>query len=96
MTTQRRVLRRSEKLERCGVTDGCMIQVTSRMRGGGGRYKDKKSKAEKQVTSQKSVSNEGPAILESEKEAVIRMWEENEGSLKFIEVIPEGNGTGRS
>ena len=37
------------------------------------------------------MSNEGPAILESEKEAVIRMWDENEGSRKFIEVIPEGS-----
>ena len=54
--------------------------------------KDKKSKAEKkQVTSQKSVSNEGPAILESEKEAIIQMWEGNEGSRKFIEIIPEGS-----
>ena len=46
MTTQGRVLRRNEKLESCGVTDGCMIQDTSRMRGGG-RHKDKRNKAEK-------------------------------------------------
>ena len=85
-----RVLRRNEKLKSCGVTDGCTIQVTSRMRGGG-KHKEKKSKAEKkQVTSQKSVSNEGPAILESKKEATIRMWEEDEGSRKLIEVTPEG------
>ena len=64
---------------------------SGRMRGGG-KHKDKKGKAEnKQVTSQKSVSNEGPAILDSEKEAIIRTWQENEGSRKFIEVIPEGS-----
>ena len=41
----------------------------------GGMRKDKKSKAEKkQVTSQKPMSNEGPTILESEKEAIFRMW----------------------
>ena len=34
VTTQGRVLRRNEMLESCGVTDRCMIQVTSRMRGG--------------------------------------------------------------
>ena len=40
VTTQGRVLKRSEKLKSCGVTDGCTIQVTSR----GGRHKDKKRK----------------------------------------------------
>ena len=66
-----KVLRRDEKLKSCGVSDGCRIQVTSRMRGGG-RHKDKKTKVEKkQVTGQEPVRNEGPAILESEKEAVI-------------------------
>ena len=89
VTMHGRMLRRNEKLKSCGVTDGCTIQVTSRPRGGG-KHKDKKSKAEKkQVTSQKAVSNEGPAILESKKEAIIRMWEENEGNLKFIQGISE-------
>ena len=75
LTMQGRVLKRSEKLRSCGVTDGCTIQGTSRMRGGG-RHKDKKSKVEKkQVTRQEPVRNEGPAFLESEKEAVIRMLE---------------------
>ena len=46
VTLHGRVLKRSEKLKSCAVTDGCMIQVTSRMRGGG-KHKDKKSKAEK-------------------------------------------------
>ena len=91
VTMHGRVLRRNEKLKSCGVTDGCTIQVTSRLRSGG-KHKDKKSKAEKrQVTSQKAVSNEGPAILESKKEAIIRMWEENEGNRKFIQGISEGS-----
>ena len=45
VTLRGRVLKRSEKLKSCEVTDGCTIQVTSRMRGGG-RHKDKRSKAE--------------------------------------------------
>ena len=76
VTMHGRTLKRSEKLNSCGVSDGCTIQLTNRMRGR--EHMDKKSNAEKkQATSQKSVSNEGPAILEREKETVIRMWEEN-------------------
>ena len=91
MTSGGRVLRRSDKLRSCGVSDGYTIQVTSRMRGGG-RHKDKKSKAEKkQVTRQEPVSNEGPAVLESEKDAVIRMMEETEGYREIIKSISEAN-----
>ena len=43
VTLHGRVLKKSEKLKSCGVTDGCTIQVTNRMRGGG-RHKVKKSK----------------------------------------------------
>ena len=43
MTMHGRVLKRSEKLKSCGVTDGCATQITSRIRGGG-RHKDKKRK----------------------------------------------------
>ena len=43
VTMQGKVLRTSEKLKSCGVTDGCTIQVTSRIRRGG-RHKVKKSK----------------------------------------------------
>ena len=32
VTMHGRVLKRREKLRRCGLTDGCSIQVTSRMR----------------------------------------------------------------
>ena len=56
VTMHGKVLRRNEKLKSCGVTDGCTIQVTSRMRGGG-KHKDKKGKVEKkQVTRQEPVT----------------------------------------
>ena len=51
VTMQGKVLRTSEKLKSCGVTDGCTIQVTSRVRGGG-KHKDKKSKGEKKQVAQ--------------------------------------------
>ena len=47
VTLHGRILKRGEKLRSCEVTDGCTIQVTSRMRGGG-KHKDKKSKIEKE------------------------------------------------
>ena len=51
VTMQGKVLKTSEKLKSCGVTDGCTIQVTSRMRGGG-KHKDRKSKGEKKQVAQ--------------------------------------------
>ena len=42
-------LRRRDKLESCELRDGSILEVTSRMRGGG-RHKDKKSKSEKKQT----------------------------------------------
>ena len=54
-TMQGKVLRASEKLKSRGVTDGCTIQVTSRMRGGG-MHREKKSKIEKERSgSQKKI-----------------------------------------
>ena len=47
VTSGGRILRRDEKLKSCEVTDGCTVEVTSRMRGGG-KHKDKKSKIEKE------------------------------------------------
>ena len=90
VTLNGKVLRRDEKLRSCGVSDGCTIQFTSRMREGG-RHKDKKSKVEKkQVTRQEPVSSEGPVTRESDKEAVIQMLEENEGYRKIVKMISEG------
>ena len=90
VTLNGKVLRRDEKLRSCGISDRCTIQVASRMRGGG-RHKDKKSKVEKkQVARQEPVSSEGPVTLESDKEAVIQMLEENEGYRKIVKMISEG------
>ena len=46
VTSGGRILRRDEKLKSCEVTDGCTVEVTSRMRGGG-KHKDKKGKEDK-------------------------------------------------
>ena len=45
VTMHGRVLKRSERLNSCEVTDGCTIQITDRLRGGG-KHKDKRSRAE--------------------------------------------------
>ena len=45
-TCEGRMLRKDDQLKSCGVRDGSTIQIMSRMRGGG-RHKDKRSKAEK-------------------------------------------------
>ena len=45
-TCEGRMLRKDDELRSCGVSDGCTIQVMSKMRGGG-KHKGKTSKAEK-------------------------------------------------
>ena len=62
VTMHGRVLRRDEKLKSCEVTDGCTIQVTNRLRGGG-KHKDKRSKAEKRP----AASATQPEPLQMEK-----------------------------
>ena len=49
MTCEGRVIRRSDDLKNCGISDGSTVQVMSRMRGGG-KHKNKKSKTEKEQT----------------------------------------------
>ena len=91
VTSGGRTLRRSDKLESCEVRDGSTVEIMSRMRGGG-RHKDKKSKVEKkQGMKQEPLKNEGPAILESEKEAVIRMLEETEEYRKIVDDVSGGS-----
>ena len=101
-TMHGRVLRRGEKLSSCGVSDGCTIQVTSRLRGGGGKHKDKKkSKAEKKqpastrTTEQKFAeeikSVKGPATRECDRDAAVRMFEENEQKRKVMVRMLEEN-----
>ena len=62
VTMHGRVLRRDEKLKSCEVTDGCTIQVTNRLRGGG-KHKDKRSKVEKRP----AASAKQPEPLQMEK-----------------------------
>ena len=91
VTSGGRTLKGGDKLKSCEVRDGSTVEITSRMRGGG-RHKDKKSKVEKKEgMKQEPLKNEGPAILESEKEAVIRMLEETEEYRKTIESICDGS-----
>ena len=74
------------------------MQVTSRMRGGG-RHKDKRSKAEKkQVTNPERPEqkrDEDPKIDEGaatvDKDEMLKRLEENEGYQKIIECVSEGS-----
>ena len=85
VTMHGKVLRRNEKLKSCGVTDGCTIQVTSRMRGGG-RHKGKSSKSEKKRT----TKSERPEQKIPTDEAMRRL-EEDEVYQKNIECMSEGS-----
>ena len=83
VTMHGKVLKIDEKLKSCGVTDGCTIQVTSRMRGGG-NHKVKKSRVEKKQTAsaetpeQKFVEERGdisPVIRQCDKDATVTRQE---------------------
>ena len=89
VTMHGRVLGRNEMLKSCGVTDGCTIQVTSRMRGGG-KHKDKKGQKERK----RGTKPKGPEQKSEEEEnrkVMVRMLEENEDNRKMIESISEGS-----
>ena len=104
VTMHGRVLKRSEKLKSCEVTDGCTIQVTSRVRGGG-RHKDKRSKAEKnqaastrtpeQKFAEEAKSVKGPATQECDRDTAVRMIEENEETRKVMIQMMEENEDNR-
>ena len=84
VTSGGRILRRRDKLESCEVRDGSILEVTSRMRGGG-RHKDKKSKSEKKQTTnperpeqkrdEESKSGEGSEMIPMDE--VLRRLEES-------------------
>ena len=98
MTMQGKALRTSEKLKSCGVTDGCTVQVTSRLRGGG-KHKDKKGQKERkravkpkgpeQKSEEEPKSDEGPALIQMDE--VLRRMEENEEFQKIIDWVSEGS-----
>ena len=77
MTMHGRKPKRSGKLNSFGVSDGCTIQVTSRMRGGG-RRKDKKSKVEKKINKDENGQKDQRVELGSKRQ-VPRNGAEPEG-----------------
>ena len=104
VTLQGKMLVASEKLKCCGVADGCTIQVTSRLRGGG-KHKDKKGQKEKkravkpngpeQKSEEEPKSDEGPMIQECDRDAVVQMIEESEEDRKVMVRMLEENEDNR-
>ena len=97
VTVHGRMLRRSEKLKSCEVTDGCMIQVTSRLRGGGShkhkrsmtetkRNVDESRKKDQQVG---SMSDKCQEMTNDQKDALIQTIERDEGYRRLITTISE-------
>ena len=93
VTLHGRVLKRGEKLKSCGVTDGCTVQVTSRLRGGG-KHKDKKGQKERKRAA-KPQGPEQKVVQECGRDAAIRMIEENEESRKMMVRMLEENEDNR-
>ena len=104
VTMHGRVLKRNEKLKSCGVTDGCAIQVTSRLRGGG-KHKDKKGQKERkraakpkgpeQKSEEEPKGDKGPAIQECDRDTVVQMIEESEENRKVMVRMLEENEDNR-
>ena len=91
MTMHGKLLRRDERLKSCRVTDGCTVQVTNRLRGGG-KHKDKKGQKERkravkqkgpEQKSEAEPNSEGPALIQMDE--VLRRMEENEEFQKIID-----------
>ena len=98
VTMQGKALRTSDQLKSCGVTDGCTVQLTSRLRGGG-KHKDKKGQKERkravkpkgpeQKSEEEPKSDEGLALIQMDE--VLRRMEENEEFQKNIDWVSEGS-----
>ena len=97
VTMHGRVLKRREKMKSCEVTDGCTIQVTSRLRGGG-RHKNKRSMTEtkrnvdesgKKDQQVGSMSDKCQEMTKDQKDALIQTIERNEGYRRLITTISE-------
>ena len=95
VTMHGRMLKKSERLKSCGVSDGCTIQVTSRMRGGGKHKGQKerkravKPKGPEQESEEEPKSDEGPALIQLDE--VLRRMEENEEFQKIVDCVSEGS-----
>ena len=81
-----RILRGSDKLKSGEVRDGSTVEVMSRMRGGG-KHKDKKSKAEKQAASAKTPVQKGDG--ESKSDEARKWFEEHQEYLKILDCTSE-------
>ena len=68
VTMHERMLKKGERLKSCGVTDGCTVQVTSRLRGGG-KHKDKKGQKERK----RAVKPKGPEQKSEENQRVMKV-----------------------
>ena len=97
VTLHGRVLKRGEKLKSCEVTDGCTIQVTSRLRGGG-RHKNRRSMTETKRNEDESgkkdqqvgsMSDKCQEMTKDQKDALIQTIERNEGYRRLITTISE-------
>ena len=67
VTNEGRVLRGGGELRKCGVRDGCTVEVTRRFRGGG-KHKDRKNKVEKKQVAVPRRSESPQAQLEQKDE----------------------------
>ena len=83
VTLHGRVLKRSEKLKSCEVTDGCTIQVASRLRGGG-RNKNKTTGERKKKFPKKEEQNDQSTKEKNllEADMVADMLEGEDGARK--------------
>ena len=97
VTMHGRMLRKSEKLKSCEVTDGCTTQVTSRLRGGG-RHKNKRSMTETKRNVDESrrkdqqvgsMSDKCQEMTKDQKDALIQTIERDEGYRRLITTISE-------
>ena len=97
VTMHGRVLKRSERLKSCEVTDECTIQVTDRLRGGG-RHKNRRSKAEtkgdvdergQKDQQVRSLSDKCQEKTNAQKDVLIQTINGNEGYRRLITTISE-------
>ena len=107
VTSEGRVLRGGDELRKCGVRDGCTVEVMRRLRGGG-RHKDKKNKVEKkqvailrrsespqaqleQKDEEESKCDEGQAISEDVVQQVLERGLDVLGGAEALERLSEGS-----
>ena len=107
VTSEGRVLRGGDELRKCGVRDGCTVEVMRRLRGGG-RHKDKKNKVEKQQVAilrrsespqaqlqqkdeEESKCDEGQTISEDVVQQVLERGLDVLGGTEALERLSEGS-----